>query len=91
MKVYVPNATMTNTAAMMIAIVDENSGTVGVGVGLVEGSVTVLLVGMKNACIATSWETVYESELEVEVVPPFAPTINQHSNLKSVPAVAVKV
>ena len=91
MKVYVPNATMTNTAAMMIAVADENSFTVGVGVGLVVGSVTVLLVGMNNACTAADSETVYESGLVVETVPPFAPTINQHSNLKSVPAVAVKV
>lgn len=47
MYVYVPNADVANIATMMIAVADENSFTVGVGVG----SVTVLLVGMNIACI----------------------------------------
>ena len=70
----VPNATMTNAAAKTITIAEENSLTVGVGDGeaVAEGNVTVLLVGMKKACTATSWSTTNESELSVEVVPPLA-------------------
>jgi hypothetical protein len=86
---YVPNATMTNAKTVMIAAADENSFIFGVGVGV--GSVTVLLVGINNACRAVVWETAYESGLVVDVVGPFPVTISQHSNLKPVPAVAVKV
>ena len=52
----------------------ETPVAVGVADGEVvaEGNVTVLLVGMKKACTATSWSTTNESELSVEVVPPLA-------------------
>lgn len=46
--VYVANAMLANITAKMIAVADESSFIFGVGVG----SVTVLLVGMKNACRA---------------------------------------
>jgi len=42
----VPSALMANTAANMTTATEEYSGIVG--------TVTVLLVGTKNACIATS-------------------------------------
>lgn len=50
--VYVPKATATSITDAMIAVADENSFTVVVGVGLVDGNVTLLPVGMKYACSA---------------------------------------
>ena len=55
---------MINATTIMITLADENSFIFGVGVG----SVTVLLLGTKNACIAQAFaESLYGIGLRVEV------------------------
>jgi len=48
-KAYVPNTQATNATANNAAIADGNSAIFGVGVVVVEGSVTELLVGIHSA------------------------------------------
>ena len=58
---YVPNAVEISARAKKMVIADENSFTFGVGVG----SVTVLLVGIKNACSAQVLEVTFNARVLV--------------------------